>query len=322
MTTTEPYHDGVVQNPNDITVAVRHLGGRAEKLMVPLRASDMEIVVDPPSLDGVDVVMLDQPRYNLAHEVVRNGDVPVVYRVRGNLWKEMDIRRFGRTKKVVATNLIYPRLDGAIAVDGRLAGIFQDKTGVETHSAGLVKEPSLWENARHTGSALELLTLTNFNYNQKVMPMKPYIQHINRWLDDNGGHWYLCGEGIHADHFAEYCAGLENVSYHGYVDPHEYLPRMDAMIHVSEFDALPNSVLEGFASNLPVLTNDFAAFDREDAPNITHSSPLAMVDTLKKLRDAEVRQHYGRRGRDYLAAHHSRECVARQYEQAFAQVIR
>lgn len=322
MTTTQPYQDGIVQNPSDISVAVRHLGGRAEKLMVPLRASDMEVVVDPPSLDGFDVVMLDQPRYNLAHEVVRNGEVPVVYRVRGNLWKEMDIWRFGRTKKLVATNLIYPQLDGAIAVDDRLADIFTDKTGVETHSAGLVKEPSLWENARHTGTDLELITLTNFNYNQKVMPMKPYIQQVNGWLDDNGGHWYLCGEGIHADHFADYCAPLDNVSFHGYIDPHEYLPRMDAMIHVSEFDALPNSVLEGFASNLPVLTNDFAAFERPEAPNITHSSPLAMVDTLEKLRDGEVRQHYGRRGRDYLHTHHSREEIASQYERAFAEVVR
>jgi glycosyltransferase involved in cell wall biosynthesis len=311
-----------VTEPQQINVAVRHLGGRADKLMTPLKASTLNVDVDPGGISNYDVLMLDQPRYKLAKEVATNRDVPTAYRVRGNIWKEMDIWRFGRTKKFVAENFIYPELDGAVAVDNRLANIFNAKTGVSpVGSAGLAKDLDEWADAEHKTSELELITLSNFNYKQKVGPLKAYIPVINEFLKENGGHWYICGEGIYDDDFAEVCEDFPHVSFEGYIDPHEYLPNADAMIHVSEFDAYPNAVLEGYASNLPVLTNSFIAFQREYAPNITHAAPVEMVETLRQLEQPEYRRELGQQGKQYIREYHTPEYVGKQYERYFRTLV-
>jgi hypothetical protein len=319
---TRAYGSSITYKDLDMSIAIKHLGGRSEKLLTPFDAAPFDYTIDPPSLSKYDVLMLDQPRYKLAKEVLVNNGTPVVYRVRGNIWKEMDIWRFGRSKKFVAERLIYPQLDGAIAVDDRLATIFETKTGVTpVGAAGLAKVPSEWPDATHETSDLSLVTLTNFNYKQKVMPMKEYIPVINEWLDDHGGHWHLCGEGVHDDHFAAYTSNFEHVSYEGYIDPHEWLPRMDAMIHISNFDAYPNAVLEGYAANLPVLTNAFAAFQREHAPNITHTAPADLIQTLGELQEPARRAELGNQGKQYLREYHTPEHIGKQYADYFAHLI-
>jgi len=316
------YEDGVSYRPSEIDVAVKYLGGRADKLMRPLDASSLNVVVDPQRPQDFDVVMLDQPRYNLAKEVVLNNNTPVVYRVRGNIWKEMDIWRFGRTKKFVAENFIYPQLDGAIAVTDRLATIFSTKTGVNpVGSAGLSKDLTEWADATHETEELELITLTNFNYKQKVDPMLEYFPVVDGWLDENGGTWHLCGEGIHADRFNKVAEKYDNIIFEGYIDPHEWLPQMDAVIHISNFDAYPNAILEGFASNLPVLTNSFVAFQREHAPNITHTTPHSLVNTLIKLTNSAYRSELGNQGKQYIREYHTASHIGKQYADYFAQVI-
>lgn len=319
---TQAYGDNITYSDVNMNIAIKHLGGRADKLLTPFDAAPFEYDIEPANLSEYDVLMLDQPRYKLAIEVLRNTNTPVVYRVRGNIWKEMDIWRFGRAKKVVAENFIYPRLDGAIAVDERLAGIFSSHTGVSpVGAAGLAKQRSEWENADHDSQELSLITLTNFNYRQKVDPMKPYIDRVDKWLESNGGHWYLCGEGLHDDRFAAFTDSYENVSYAGYIEPQEWLPEMDAMLHISEFDAYPNAILEGFASKLPVLTNDFAAFKREHAPNVTHHSPEQLLTTLEELTKPAYRDDLGSRGLQYIGEYHTPEHIGKQYADYFAQLI-
>jgi glycosyltransferase involved in cell wall biosynthesis len=305
-----------------ISVAVLYPGGREDKVLEPLRASPMEISVEPADPASHDVILLDQPRRNLAKAVFRYGDTPVVYRVRGNLWKEMDIWRFGRSKKLVATNFLYPRLDAAVAVDERLAGIFAEKTGLsKCYTAGLPKDISNWTPATHESRDLQLITLSNFNYRQKINPLKRYVPVVNDFLDRHEGHWRICGEGIHDETFAEFCAEFPHVTFEGYVDPHEYLPSMDAMIHVSEFDAWPNAILEGLASRLPVLTNNFGAFRWDHTPNLLCDEPRDLCLKLKSLQDPDKRRHIGKQGRQYVADDHDPETIGRQWQEVFEQLL-
>lgn len=301
-------------------VAVLYPGGRAEKLLQPLEASELEVAVEPDRPEDYDVIMCDQPRYKLAYAVARFRDTPVCYRVRGNIWKEMDIWRFGRSKKFVAENFVYPQLDGAVAVDTRLADIFEGKTGVPTGAAGLAKDLDAWPNATHETPTLNLITLTNMNYRQKIGPLFEYMPVVEEWLADHGGTWYICGKGMHADRVREATADLSHVHFWGYIDPAEYLPQMDAMIHVSNFDAYPNAILEGFASNLPVLTNDFAAFKRDAAPNIVCDSPAEMTDRLARLADPGERARLGELGRRYITESHTMAEIGEQYTEFFTRV--
>lgn len=327
MTTAADAYDQQVPNqhqakqPEDIDVAVLYPGGREEKLLRPLNASSLNITVEPDRPQDYDVIMLDQPRYKLAHAVLKYRTTPVVYRFRGNIWKEMDIWRFGRSKKFVAEHFLYPQLDAVIAVDDRLGDIFTAKTGVKSYSAGLAKESDQWPDRQHQGSELTLITLTNMNYTQKIGPLKTYIPVINRFLKANGGHWHICGEGINEEQVAQWTQPYEHVSFDGFVDPRNYLPFADGLIHVSEFDAYPNAILEGFASDLPVLTNAFEAFERDHAPNIVCDGPYHMQQQLKRLENPEERELEAAKGRTYLRNYHTETYVGEQYEHAFFDIV-
>lgn len=316
---TEPVAETTQES---ISVAVLYPGGREDKVLVPLRASDMDISVEPDDPAAHDVILLDQPRYNLGKEVFRNGDTPVVYRVRGNIWKEMDIWRFGRSKKLLAENVLYPRLDAAVAVDPRLAGIFAEKTGLDScYSAGLPKDIHNWTPATHERQDLQLITLTNLNYTQKINPLKRYVPVVNDWLSRHDGHWRICGEGIHDEDFGEFCSEFAHVSFEGFVDPHEYLPTMDVMLHISEFDAWPNAILEGMASKLPVLTNDFPAFRWDHTPNVVCDEPRELCLKLDRLQDPKERRHLGEQSRQYVADHHQPAEIGRQWQEVFQKIL-
>lgn len=310
----------VSQEP--LSVAVLYPGGREDKVLKPLRASPMDIHVEPADPDAHDVILLDQPRFRLGTEVFQHPDTPIAYRVRGNLWKEMDIWRFGRSKKFVAENFLYPRLDAAVAVDERLAGIFAEKTGLsKCYTAGLPKDISNWTPATHESPALQLITLTNLNYNQKLAPLKRFVPVVDDWLNRHEGHWRICGEGLHEETFAEFCAEFDHVSFEGFVDPHEYLPTMDAMLHISEFDAWPNAILEGMASRLPVLTNDFAAFRWDHTPNLICDEPRHLCQRLDALRDPDERRRIGKESRQYVAQYHEPARVGREWQEVFQQLV-
>jgi len=304
----------------DVSVAVTHPGGRIDKLLDPLATTSLNVAVEPTEPGDYDVILMDQPRSKMVGPLARYRDTPIIYRVRGNLWKEMDIWRFGRLKRYVATNIVYPQLDGAIAVDARLGHIFKSKTGVSNVGvAGLAKDPDNWPTASHDTERLDLISITNFNYRQKVMPLYRELDTINDWLTHNDGHLYVCGDGYNEQQFRERCAQLPNVSFCGYIDPKEYLPDMDAMVHISEFDAYPNVILEAMASNLPVLTNDFAAFNRPQTPNPIYSDDI--TEQLARLRDPSVRQTLADDGRRYVRENHSYEVIGQQYERFLRHVV-
>lgn len=304
---------GDVADRDAISVAVTHPGGRIDKLLDPLETTGLNVVLGPSDPGSHDVILMDQPRSQMVRTMARYRETPIIYRVRGNLWKEMDIWRFGRAKRLLATNVVYPRLDGAIAVDARLGHIFKSKTGVgNVGVAGLAKDPSDWPDACHDSEALNLISITNFNYEQKAMPLFHELETINDWLADNGGHLSICGEGYNEHRFRDRCRKLAHVSFEGYIDPKTYLPEMDAMLHISEFDAYPNVILEAMASHLPVLTNNFAAFDRPQTPNLVYRDDIR--NQLDRLTDPEFRSLLADRGYSYVRENHSYETIGQQYQ--------
>jgi len=313
LSTTEQLPD-----PADISIAVLYPGNRADKLTWPLEHSAMDISVEPNYPYNRDIVICDNADRKLGLEVLKNrlADSQLVYRLRGDVFHELDLWGMNPIKHKIATKGVLPNVDGVIAVSDRLADKYNRETGVPSYGAGLAKDPGNWPDVAHTDNIVNGVTLTNMNYWKKVSPIVEWAPVVERVLEDIGGRWRVCGDGDHADRIAEELDDYSHVHYGGYVDAKGELGKSNVMIHPSLLDGQPNSILEGMASNLPVVTNDFAAFTEFDGPINVVRTESELVDALHALANPSVRAVDGEANQDYITHHHSPEAIARQYERA------
>jgi glycosyltransferase involved in cell wall biosynthesis len=286
--------------------------GRLDNLADPLEAAGVEIVTDPA---GPDAVITDVPGTTLLKhglDPTRSGSL--VYRLRGNYWAEIGDEPLGDLRARVANRAIFSLADALIAPDDRLAKIMAAETGLgdRIHTVPLPKRVDVWPEPNHEGEELTLLTLTNMDYRQKIKPLHAYMSGVNHWLDEHGGHWYICGDGSETASCQRWIDGCEHISYEGFVDAREFLDRADVLLHFSGMDIqAPNAILEGMASGLPVVTNDFGLFD--DLPPVTAvDGNWPLRRTLSRLQDPEVRDRKGHQGRDYVRLRHNPDRIGEQ----------
>jgi glycosyltransferase involved in cell wall biosynthesis len=187
--------------------------------------------------------------------------------------------------------------------------------------AGLVKDPTDWPTTVHTDGELCCATLTNLDYRLKVAPIVEWAPVVDKVLADTGGQWRVCGDGEHADELAAALAPYEHVEFGGYVDAREELAGANCLLHPSRLDALPNAILEGLASELPVVTTDFHEFQRYGDPLYRVGSEADLRETLSGLADPATRSERGRAGLERIRRDHSADAVARQYEAFFTEVL-
>lgn len=312
-------------DPADISVAILYPGNRVRKMSVPLSASEMDVAVEPSDAYERDVVICDNADRDLGKEVLRNRfhDAKLVYRMRGDVFHELDLWGMHPIKHRIATQGVLPRVDGVVAVTDRLAEKYTRKTGVPSGSAGLSKDPDAWPDVTHTDRALRAVTLTNMDYWRKVSPIVEWAGVVDRLFSDNdlSGRWRVCGDGRHAGRLREALAGFEHVEFAGFVDAADELADSNVMFHPSLLDGQPNSILEGMATGIPVVTNDFAAFTEYDGPISVVATERDLVDELHALADPSVRRVEGERNESYVREHHSKAAVARQYERFCQQVV-
>jgi len=304
--------------PADISIGIRYPGNRADRLTVPLSESEMDVAVEPDDAYERDIVICDNADRSLGREVIRNRftDSTLVYRLRGDVFHELDLWDMHPIKHKIATRGVLPNVDGVIAVSDRLAEKYNRKTGVPSFGAGLAKDPDNWPDVSHDDQEIRAVTLTNMNYWKKVSPLVEWAEIIETVLSDIGGIWRICGDGDHADRIAQAMSGYSHVEYAGLVDPHETLADSNVMLHPSLLDGQPNSVLEGMASGLPVATNDFAAFTEFGGPiNVVHTK-TELVNELHALANPSVRAVDGDLNERYIRHQHNKRAIARQYERA------
>jgi glycosyltransferase involved in cell wall biosynthesis len=168
---------------------------------------------------------------------------------------------------------------------------------------------------------LDIITLTNANYWRKVRPIIGYAPIVDEWLDRNGGHWHVCGKGEHADRISYALEDLQHVTYEGHVDAKEWIADMDIMFHPSNLDGQPNSILEGMASRLPVITNDFEEFTRFNGPLYVVDGAIELKEALEKFKRFEARENWGQKGIDYVREYHSPEAIGEQYVNYFRRLL-
>jgi len=319
-TATQP-EEGIQTVP-ELSIAVLYPGNRVDKMAQPLHETRFTVDVDPQDAYSRDVVILDNADRDLAKEVLKRPlhDATILYRMRGDLFHELKLWEMHPIKNYAAHKVV-EYVDGCLAVTERLGKKFTDQTGVQSSHAGLAKDVDNWPETTHSSTTLRLTTLTNAGYRKKVKALADYAPYVNNVLSDHGGTWHICGDGTHSDWLAEQVEKYNHIEWCGYVDAEDELQWANAMLHLSYLDGQPNSVLEGMASELPVVCNDFAAFTEFQGPIHVVGGPQDMEKTLESLRSPQQRAYHGRKNREYIETCHSHDAIARQYEQAILNLV-
>ncbi|WP_200531943.1 glycosyltransferase [Halorubrum sp. LN27] len=310
-------------DPTDVSVAVVYPGNRVEKVAVPLQASRMDVAIDPPNPSDYDILLVDNADRDLGVEVLKKPfhDATLVYRMRGDVFRELDLWDMHPLKKWAAKRVVLQHVDATLAVSPGCATQFAARTGVPTGVAGLVKDPTEWPTTVHADNELRIATLTNFDYQLKIAPILEWAPVVEEVLSESGGYWRVCGDGEYSDIAEEALAEYDHVEFAGYVDPNAELNDSNCMIHASRLDALPNAMLEGLASELPVITTDFHEFLAYGEPLVCVDSETRLRDTLHEFRDPKTRAERGRAGLERIRRDHTAMAVARQYEAFFTEVL-
>lgn len=308
---------------SDISVAVVYPGGRSDRITKPLFNTDMDVAVEPSDTYDRDIVMLDNADIHMWKPIVksRNRNTKVIYRIRGDMlraYREMNMTPY---KYYIAKSLI-GKVDGAVSIEKVLAERFTRTTGVSPVGlASLCKDPNNWPSVAHFDEELRCITLTNANYMGKIQPLIEYAPIVNNFFKENSGYWTIYGKGNKEGYLADNLADYENVHYKGHTDkPKAALSRSNLMLHFSQFDSMPNAILEGMACNLPVITNPYSVFSWYGKPLVVRQQS-ELADTLSLATRPGWRVERGHQGLSHLRTYHTSGQVGKQYVSFFRRVL-
>lgn len=297
-------------------------GDRTDRLTDPLDAVDATYTVNPADPTTYDAVICDTPDRQMLRSVARCrvAGTPVLFRMRGDPFWGIDEWLDSRVKKTVLFRMLRA-VDGCVAIAPHQATKYARKTGVPTDIVTLPKAAGQWPNTVHTCSDLRILTLTNAVYRDKIEPLVEIAGVVEEVLDGDDrwriGSW---SEG-HDNYLRDQLAAYEHVEFELRLDAHAELEWANLMLHHSRLDVLPNAVLEGMASRLPVLTNDHVAFSQSAAPLQVTRTDDGLSLCLKRYRDPANRREAGERGHQYVAERHDPARVGQELLAAIERLV-
>jgi glycosyltransferase involved in cell wall biosynthesis len=292
--------------PDALDIALVSPGDRTDRLTAPLDAIDGTWTVNPSDPTAHDVVVCDTPDREMLRAVARCrvDGTPVLFRQRGDPFWGIDEWLDSRVKKAVLYRMLRA-VDGCLAIAPHQASKFARKTGVPTDLVTLPKAVDGWPDTIHTDTELRLLTLTNCVYPDKIEPLAEIAPAIDDILAESDGTWRIgsWSEG-HDDWLREQLAPFEHIEFELRLDAEAELEWANMMVHYSRLDVLPNAILEGMASRLPVLTNDHVAFRQSRAPLTVTRTQDGLRDALERYQDPARRREAGELGHQYVASQH------------------
>ncbi len=307
----------------DIQVAVMYPGGRADRLTVPLCASNMDVSIEPKDPYSHDIVMLDNADKWIWVPVFRsrNTDAKVIYRIRGDMLRAYIEMNRTKLKYHMAKRMI-GWVDGAVSIEPILGRQFERITGVSPVGyASLAKRLDNWPTVNHTNKSLRAISLTNANYFDKIQPIIDFVGVIDDYFADNPGYWRIYGKGQYSDYLHESLYKYENVEYCGYTENvFSELKASNIMFHFSRFDSLPNAILEGMASNLPVVANPYPVFQEYGYPLLIRNRTNIRA-LLNRMQEPSFRERYGQAGMDTIKYEHNPRTVGYQYAEFFKEIL-
>lgn len=315
----------------DSTICIHLVGsGRLEKLAKPLSTVGIECLYGEDNVKprtDIDAVLTDVPGTTLLRAAVlaARKNCPLIYRMRGDYWQELRAEgRLAGFRVFLADNLLFPLCDAICTPDAHLQATVERRTKFSgpVSVVEVPKDAGAFPTVEHTDENNNLITLTNFDYREKIKPLYDYLQSAERVLANTGGNWYVGGNGRFASEFRSNTTQYDNISYVGFVDPHEYLKQSAVMIHFSRFDiALPNAVLEGMAAGLPVLVNNHKPFVENERAILINSTAEFENQLQSLLREPSRRSEIGDRNQTYVQRNHSMKTIGTKLRRVIKEVL-
>lgn len=251
-------------------------------------------------------------------------DCGLIYRMRGDYWQEIRTNsHFTGVRTVLANNVLFRLCDAICTPDAFL----QKKVRTETNFAGditsisIPKDVSDFPPVKHTNTSRNILTLTNFDYKEKIEPLYEFLDAAEAALMDYDATWYIAGNGEFATEFRRRVVDYDHVEYAGFVEPIKYLRSSAVLVHISGFDiAIPNAILEGMAAALPVIVNDHEPFLENKRAKVVNTPAEFRNEIEKLLNDPHLRSRIGEENRDYVRRNHSPEKIGEEFRNVISSV--
>jgi len=299
------------------TVAIKSQSERTDRMTKPLDTTAIEYRVDPSDPWAADIYIIETPDREMLKTVIQRPfrNTKVLFRMRGDpYWGIHHWIGNGIKRKIALWQL--SQVDGCLAIARHQAEKYVEKARRPTHLVPLSIDTDDWPTVAHQDGDLRIVSLTNLMYPDKIDPIVDAAPAVDDVLAEVGGYWRVCGRGKYEDRLRNGLSGLDHVEYAGYVDATDELANANVMVHLSELDVFANAMLEGMASNLPVVTNPHPAFTPHRPALRTVDSTAELCDLLKSLRNSSTRQVLGERGREYVNTNFTHERVGEIFESA------
>jgi glycosyltransferase involved in cell wall biosynthesis len=187
--------------------------------------------------------------------------------------------------------------------------------------ASIVRIPVDIENfpprEHQQSQTLRLLSVTNFNYPQKVAALSRFLDTSGAFLAANGITMTIAGAGIAWETFRARHAA--HAQFPGFVrDVAQLYREHDVFVHFSDLDAFPYVVLEAQAAGLPVIVNPACGMLEQVEENVNGfllkpEDSAALQSLLLRLRDsAELRTQLGTQARQSVQQRYALAIIGEQ----------
>lgn len=297
-------------------IAIYNGSDRYVKITGPLDSVGADYSLNPKYPIGFDVIVCDTPNSTLGKLVAtrRIHRTPVIYRMRGNAFKSADEWMDRSIKKLLLRKYTLQNVDGCIPITTHHKKMYERETGVDCNRVTLPIDPSEWPTTEHREEELRIVTLTNATYQGKVKPLSRIAPVVDSVLQQTGGKWIIGSWSDTYDYILKSVSDrYPTIEYSGPLDAHESLEWANCMIHHSDYDGLPNAILEGMASRIPVLCNDYPSFCEIGEPLVISRSDCELKDNLLSMSDRPNRDRFGELSLLYVRNNHSPKRIGMEF---------
>lgn len=182
-----------------------------------------------------------------------------------------------------------PRADQLVPISERVARHLR-KHGHANVTGTVSIAPRLRKSPGDTNVPVKrpyVITMTNFNFAQKVRRLPEFAEDLMQILDELGFDWLIVGDGLHREAISNEMATFGSPTFMGHVqDPQQLVSGARSHIYISNLDTVSASLVESFALGIPCLINDDFPVD-EIANNVLPIQILAakQADLRRTLLD-------------------------------------
>ncbi len=290
-----------------------------------------------------DLILVETPGLitSIAILLKRIYKIPIVSRLKGDNWKAyLEIKQGMPLKEKIARYLNYRagmillrHAEAILPISNHIANVI-NKNLKQKKPLYIVNIPFRKLDRPDKSEICDveakfILTVTNFNFWDKIEPLIDKINKLSTILIENELTWVILGDGLFMDRFkGELKKKISSnvVKLLGLKNPYSYYRKALAMFYISGTDGLPNVLLESFYYKLPVIIDaqcPAAEFIQQNKNGIIADfNDLQYVKTLiRNLKEDDNLRTISETAHKYVVEQFSVENVSKQLEKALYNIM-